>query len=390
MRAAPFLLIAAVLLPPMGSGPLAAQQLMTAGAEQELARGQVLTRVSAAVFGPEGLLAVAQPLDSRVLLFDLLRPEKAIAVMGREGAGPGEFARLGNIGWIGDTLWATDGTRPRVEYFLLDGKRLTSRTFDPVLQVRRFTRYPGPTLVLRGGATLFSPAVAVGPTGLPPEVKDESLPVLLVRPGVAAVTSVAHLQLFRSVVALDGDRGSGIVAQPFSTVDLVRSGGDGSKVVVIEQNASGTSGAAAWVRVLNPTGATLFRRELDVPRFQVSNGEWDSVMTAWSSGPLGKEMWSSSSQARSDMRAVTPRPKYHPAVAAAIVGRDGSIWLRHSRDTKGKATWTVLSPLGDKIGTIELDAALRVLDATPASVVAARLDNDGVEHLVLIPVASGR
>lgn len=387
MKLPRLLLHCALSMASLRGSAIAAQQLAV-GPEHELAGAHTLTRISAAAFGPEGLIAVTQPVASQVMLFDLVRPDRAIATLGRLGAGPGEFAQLGNIGWIGDTLWVTDPTRPRAEYFLLDGKYLASRNHNPALPTRKFARYTGPSLILRGGAAVFAPAVAIGPSGIPTELRDELLPVLLARPGAPQLPSIAYLQLFRSVVQLDGDRGSGAVPQPFATVDLVRSGADGSRLVVVEQTAAATSGGPSWVRVYNASGAELGRKELDIPRFQVSNSEWDSVLTAWSGGSLGREMWSSPAQAKNDMRAVIPRPKYLPAVAAAVVGRDGRIWLRHSRDKAGKGSWTILSATGEKVGTLELPSAVRVLDATATEILGARADADGVEHLVLIPIVS--
>jgi hypothetical protein len=51
----------------------------------------------------DGSITVAQPQDNTIRFFSVAGTERGR--FGRAGDGPGEFRRLGGLGWLGDTLW---------------------------------------------------------------------------------------------------------------------------------------------------------------------------------------------------------------------------------------------------------------------------------------------
>ena len=69
-------------------------------------------RVRAATVLPDGTLAVADAGNHRVALFS--PGGEALASLGGEGEGPGEFLLLSGLASIGDTLIAYDGRQSRI------------------------------------------------------------------------------------------------------------------------------------------------------------------------------------------------------------------------------------------------------------------------------------
>ena len=55
-----------------------------------------------------------------------------MTTIGRAGSGPGEFRGLGSIGFIGDTLYATDFQQRRTTLFGVDGRYLRTILAKPV------------------------------------------------------------------------------------------------------------------------------------------------------------------------------------------------------------------------------------------------------------------
>lgn len=81
---------------------------MAAGAAQPDEFGHV----SGVVAGPDGSVYVADGLGPDIRVFG---PDGAYtSTIGRKGSGPGEFESLASIGWLGDTLVATDYANGRV------------------------------------------------------------------------------------------------------------------------------------------------------------------------------------------------------------------------------------------------------------------------------------
>ncbi len=80
------------------------EEMRIAGSTADLS---VIRGTQSVALHPSGLVAVAQPQDYRILLFQQGRQAAAV---GRQGEGPGEFAGINAIGWSGDTLWVRHGS----------------------------------------------------------------------------------------------------------------------------------------------------------------------------------------------------------------------------------------------------------------------------------------
>jgi hypothetical protein len=90
------------------------------------------------VAGPDGRIAVPLRQDYEVRLYDA--DGTRTATVGRHGSGPGEFQALGNLGWVGDTLWTFDSRLRSLAWFATDGTLLRAvpwpagiRVHDPAI-----------------------------------------------------------------------------------------------------------------------------------------------------------------------------------------------------------------------------------------------------------------
>lgn len=357
------------------------------GPEHEVGEQHDFTRVPHAVFGPDNRLAVSQPQDFSVLLFDLSKPGKPIAAFGRRGQGPGEFSEPGRMGWIDRTLWVADRGRPRVELFDLNGKSLASNLFDPPASSKLF-RYVAPTAVLADSVFAYYPTIigfAIGPSKT---AEDPVFPVLLQRKKITKVDTIALPRLLGQRLVIRGDLRDGevtaITSQPFSDRTFFRSGANGRAMLLVLQSGPEVPAGRALVRVISQNGKDTFRRVLDLRPRAISNQEWDSVVTTLAT--QYKDAWSTPAKARTGLHEALLRPKFRPAVSAAILGQDGTVWLRLEQERSGKAQWVLLSSLGRDLGTVELPSSIRLMDATASRVVGVRTDSDGVDHVMWMNV----
>ncbi len=94
-----------------------------------------------------GEIFIAQPHDNSIKVFSSIGVP--VRTIGRKGEGPGELTGLGNIGFVGDTLYATDFRQRRVILFTHDGRVVRTIKMSPmnVEALKRDTmasRYRGP------------------------------------------------------------------------------------------------------------------------------------------------------------------------------------------------------------------------------------------------------
>jgi hypothetical protein len=338
------------------------------------------TYISHAALGPNGEVALAQPRDGTVQLFDLADPSRPVASAGRRGEGPGEFGSVGQVGWIGTQLWVTDGSRPRAEFFDPRGRVIGSRAFDRPSSPARNTRFFAPTAVLRDSVALFVPAAIVGPVALPPGAADAVVPTLLHQPRQNRYDTLAQIRPVRSVMVLVGDHGASVSSQPLVGTDFVRTGADGQRILLVLQSLPAVPDGRVRVEVRTHSGALVFGSDLGLRGEELTSRAWDAMFARYVASHTG-ETWSTKALATAGLRAALHRPRYLPVITDAVLGQDGTIWLQKHGERGTGAEWLVLSPTGAVQGTIILPATTRVLDVTADRVVAASRDADDVETL---------
>ncbi len=270
--------------------------------------------------------------------------------VGRRGAGPGEFERVSLLGWLGDTLWASDGRLPRVQLFSDTGKLHLVLTATP-----NVSWIPRP-----GGQFVGLGAIPLGHPTMPP------FRVLSQRPGETRRDTIAsfaqpdieHFQL---------PPAGALNPQPFAPRTVVASSPDGSRFCGALPDQSTTS-----IRCFDDRGRTLVSTSLRLSPRQVTDAVYDSMITLFSRG-RGRTV--------DGMRALINRPRQLPPVMAILVDLGGATWLRRSHDYDPVAHWTRLRPDGSVRDDLVIPKRYRIIRPDGDTFWAAQADSDGLETL---------
>jgi hypothetical protein len=331
----------------------------------------------------DGTVAVAQSMDNAIRFFDA--QGTALATVGRTGDGPGEFLVLSQVGWLGDTLWVSDGRLRRVTFI------------SPDLSVARTANLPhsaGPRPADIGRYPEFRVVI---PWAMQP---DGTLAAALVGPGGPLAdqwngqwTWYFHLtQEGRIVRAIGREPDSGhpdysyyptlsdgsVRGWPFPFVYRPRwvwsPAGDRAAYVFAGQ----TEGGAAIVGavMLNATGDTIFEARYPMTGEQLPRSVADSAIAAIASTRLGDAASVWIRQAEAHIPAVFP-----PVEPGSFIGNDGRLWVR-LRSTPVATRYLLLNAHGQQTGTVTVpsNVTLRTADATHAW--GVELDDHDVPSLV--------
>ena len=228
-----------------------------------------LVPVGGLAVSPHGDVYISQPQARHIRVFD--RDGRFRRTIGRGGEGPGEFLRLGEVGFIGDTLWAVDlRGEPFLQFFTVDARPTRMRRLpqpeDPYLGGMRY--YP-----MSDGGFLMPAA-----TGGELLEQDHDQPWLrwnaqdsLVAsfPGYSSLAAT----ILQYTVTVSGRSMvlSGPVIPPLSTRSWVGLAPDASVFVRAAYDPSNLASADVTVAMYNPDGDTLATTSLVLPRQPVSS-----------------------------------------------------------------------------------------------------------------------
>ena len=357
------------------------------GGMVQVGRMHEFTRVSGAAIGPGSLLAISQPRDAQVLLFDLTAGDKPLAVLGRPGEGPGEFSRPGAMGWFNGALWVSDAGRPRVEWFDRRGRLTESAQYPAPPSPSTLYRYVAPMGIQRDSSMLYFPTVNLGSAER--MGTDPGTPFPVLRVDGTRVDTIAQLRLLLAQLTLHGDRDGGragsYATQPFTHQNFVEVGANGERVLLVLQAAVGVGDDATELRMLAADGTTVFRRTLRLPQRPVSDAEWEELIERWATY-YSRDVWSTKALAARGLRNALIRPATHPLVDQAVLGFDGTTWLRLEGDAKDVARWLVIDAGGSDVGIARIPRTVRVIDASRKRVIGVITDGYDVERVVCLPV----
>ncbi len=267
---------------------------------------------------------VAVPLrDSRqVALIDV--ESGILRIVGSEGRGPGEIARLSNVGFAGDTLWVADPALGRVTFFPPDGSAPEISSPRGVIERGEGFLVPLPLTddLILSSRQMVSPAEGgtqqIDGRELFSMTGDWETRTRLVelRPGIERLRLV-H----------EGVRSVQLGLHPFSVSPLFAyAAGVESIVVARRADDFGTPISAALVTRIDPAGDTLFHVELPpaLPehRGPIARETLDAIIESWATMPELLERFPSAAVIRSgieegldpDARRISP-PEAPPARA---------------------------------------------------------------------------
>lgn len=301
-------------------------------------------RINHVAVGSSGRLAWTDGRPGQIMVRDGRRRVRAV---GRSGAGPGEFRTIASLGWSGDTLWAGDGSVPRVQFFNDTGGFL-----DGITAVSRAAWAPRP-----GGHLV----------GFAPRRLASDLPFAVLRQSakqeVDSIATWAMVPAPRVRLANGGPRGS---PQPFEAETVVGASPDYGTFCGARPDGS------TWrLECVNDTGVLIKQVRLSLAGRDLSTALFDSMVTMFSQ-----------SRDRADVRRQLTRPRTLPAINDIKVADNGDVWLQRTHSIERMGVWQRVTRSGLEAQEISIAPLTRVLLVTEDAVWGVRPDPDGLETLM--------
>ena len=341
------------------------------------AAGTPITAIPAAIADTEGRLFVAQPITHDVAVFG--PGGQLLYRIGRRGRGPGEFERISTLGWLADTLWVMDRRQGRTTLFDRRGNVLATLRHPVQLQVGEGWRAL-PSAYLLGGTVLSIPGVSQAAFSQP---DPPPVPVLLASRQGEVLDTIAWQAVAGRALSLRAPNGTAILSsyQPFSEVAIPAADPSGRRVIIVDRasadeartgyfrvTAIAANGRAEWARVFRYTPTALPRTVSDSIVRQATMEFRDA--------------FGSAGAAERALRAGLHLPKFVPPVTVAVVGSDGTIWLRREDIGQPRVAWLVLDDKGRQLASLTLPRGSDIKAARRNSVWAVEHDADDVPLLV--------
>ncbi len=333
-----------------------------------------LTQIGTTLLTSSGEIIMTQYQDGVVRRFDR---NGSPTVMGRKGAGPGEFQMPTVAGFVGDTLWVGDVRLRRTSFFSPDYKLLRTVPYpDAGKASGNGVRWQVllPLAYLPGGGLIadgMHDSSAPRPSWATPEQWGGSA-ILLIAPGGSMQRVVAWLPANNCTEYVPVRDGNVIAQIPFC-IGTPRHIDPKSGRIALALSGEG----ATRVVVLDAGGDTLFVRELRYPPVAISRVARDSAVQAegrrtGASGPVFDKV-------------MSRIPAAHKSVTRILNGRDGTTWIEIATSGQNRV-WQILDSHGNVTGAVRLPRAVNVAVAERGMLWGVETDEDGLMQVVRFKV----
>jgi len=367
-----------------GSGTADTGRVPALDAVEELRLGDVddpdlgFSRIGSVDVDRDGQVFVFEMLDRQIRVYDA--DGRFVRRIGRQGEGPGEFQRVSRFGVAGDTLWTYDFGLRRLTLFDRTGTVLSTAQVRgvPVPMPR-----PGMTgsitpRGMRADGLLTSDMTSFSFTAsAPPGPSAESDTVMVPRvlfDGTGAVVDTVGWFAYPPMptggserVEIKGTR----YAVPRATVDqeLRTMMDDGGYYIARPRPATAETTEFTVSRIAE-SGDTLWRKAFRYTPARYTDAYLDSM--AWRSaripgaaynpdtGPAPTPEGIDIDVVQRTVRDAMHWPEFQLPVEAAIVGDDGTLWLRREDDGGLAYRYMVIDGEGVVRGVIAVPRRLQV------------------------------
>jgi hypothetical protein len=315
-----------------------------------------LTRVNRLAPGPANQVAIDNPYEHQVLVFDSLG--NRVVAYGREGGGPGEFRTFSSLGWRADSVWVMDGRQGRLTVGLPDAEE--------------WNVYLAPTTVPDAAGLVFPKGYSSDGTILATLIGEEGACRRLDLSAdwsevILRWTPVAGREPIRVGSAILGLR------YPFEPEVQLAFAADGSSVAVSVPRSAGQETARARLARVTSNGEVLFDLEVQVPGSRISSATAKARL-----------------EARADVLPEDQRtayfrhdrtPEFYPAISDLILDREGLTW---ARTPAGEDEWEyrAFDLNGDPAGVIRLSPSQRLVGAQGDRLWVVELDEFDVPSIL--------
>ncbi len=362
------LLLAAAARPAAAPAPIAALRYRAVRDSSFAVPDSVralLSRVTSLTVDPDSGVYVADPSLGAVLR---LSPSGDFrGLLGRRGAGPGEFRNVFLVGLHQDSLWVVDPGLVRLTLLPRSGSApLTvplAGSAATLLSGRPQARLGMPSSLLADGSLLVEQSLrAEADEGGARWTErflfhtDRTLQIL---------DTIARHPLDHSTIVFIHRDGELHMPQPFNDDPLYGVQPDGSTVVVVERAvpAQGLEGQIT-LRIWRGAGEPVITRQVPYAGRRLTEAAVDSAVGQYFTHGNGRRI-PDTPVTPDSVRSRLYRPAIFPPVEEVRVATDGAIWLkvRLQDSPAGVGDWIVLSRRGFPMYRVSLPAGFRMLQA---------------------------
>lgn len=331
-------------------------------------------RVGAVAVSPRREIIVSISTDQQLRVYD--PSGKRIAVLGREGAGPGEFAFVAGMAWRGDSM------------FVFDYDQNRSTIYTPDYSLSRTSTWPiggrlGRQVIRRFDAMgvvdgdIVGVAEAIEPEG---PASPGSRTVLVRRTDGDGVRLILDL---RPVAVEPWMMRVGIYGRtvPFALRPLVAMSPHGSRFAELTAPIPEKADGAFRLRVFDGQGAPQLDRTYPYRGVPIPARSADSAVRAIN--PTGRRP----PEGPADMyerfatMARDRMPRWFIPVESLTLGLDGTTWIGLRPTNEGRG-YLVLDSRGDPVGSVMVPTTTRVRQATATHIWVTETDDDGLSSVV--------
>ncbi len=313
---------------------------------------------------PDGSLYLA---DHRYPAVLQLEPSGALRrIIGRSGAGPGEFHAVMQVGLRGDSMWALDPGRVRVSLFPAGGRGVTTIPFGVLARelpasTRPIARVGMPLALLPDGGFLLEEAVV--PRDNPAGGATHAL-LLRTSRQLEVEDTVAQYSFQHRAMHFRLREGEAHLNQPFSDDPIPAFSADGRYFALVHRDAAEGSKAQGFTVNLMRNGRTpVYSRRVSYRPRPLPERAVDSIIRMFTE-PADPN-WPRTPLTADSLRRKLFRPRYYPPVERVVVGQDGVVWLKlqvaDGAPTRGE--WLALGPDGREVARVTTAPLFRLLEA---------------------------
>ncbi len=293
--------------------------------------------------GPDGDVYVAQSQAHLVRVFSA--DGTFVRDWGKEGEGPGEFKRVGRMGFLGDSLWVIDAGNRRINLFRNPQGFIGSFRLPQVADLPEGLTQEFAEPARDGGAFMTTAAAFRGEL----EGTDHAFPILRVDSEGVMIDTLGHRYTAHDLGVLVEESGGQIRSvqifeQKFSDVTLWAVTPDQGMVLVDRRIRRSATPPTIGVHRLDASGETVYRVTIPYVPTPVPGSVVDSLISRYAAGGTD----------RGKIREILFLPPTYPPVARVLVARDGSVWMSRAGPNDEPVEWMVLDRQGVLVATLQV------------------------------------
>jgi len=325
-----------------------------------------LVAIRGLLVADDGTVIVSQPRNAQVRFFG--PSGEPAGAIGSRGQAPGEFTFIGDIGWLGDTVWVHDPAQGRLTFVSPDREVVRTQSVPPEVSASG-------ELAELAGATLLP--LSIGADGsvysrpfsaLPGAFRD-SLILVRVTPDGVAERIVARVPQGQVTVPTP----AGTAPAPFPNPGLLAASRSADRFAGVFASLDGSDAGTFVISMWSGEGTELWSRQYRFEPVPIPPAVADSVYEV--------TLERVSAQAREAYAEAVEIPEVFPPFAGLRLDAEGRAWLA-LRARNGERRHLVFDPEGRPEGMVTVPRRGQVAEARGNHIWVIERDDFDVESVV--------